>query len=110
MNRRARHHAVVLLQAAIVMVAGMSSLDVSAQSQTPIRIPENLPEPVGEEMRVGAPDLDAVLSDQNVVLLDVREPWELEKFGTRKGYINIPLIELEDRLDELPKDKTILTA
>ena len=42
--------------------------------------------------------------------LTLREPWELEKFGTREGYINIPLAELEDRLDELPKDKTILTA
>ena len=61
-------------------------------------------------MRVRAPDLDSVLAGQNVVLLDVREPWELEKFGTRKGYINIPLAELEDRLDELPIDKTILTA
>ena len=38
------------------------------------------------------------------------KPWELEKFGTREGYINIPLAELEDRLDELSKDKTILTA
>ena len=81
-----------------------------AEPQRQIRRPENLPPPVGEEMRVQAADLDAVLGDENVVLLDVREPWELEEFGTREGYINIPLGELEDRLDELPKDKTILTA
>ena len=61
-------------------------------------------------MRVEANDIDALLADGNVVLLDVREPWELEEFGTREGYINIPLGELEKRLDELPKDKTILTA
>jgi hypothetical protein len=30
--------------------------------------------------------------------------------GTREGYINIPLRELEKRLGELPKDKAILTA
>ena len=69
-----------------------------------------MPEPVGEDQRVQASDIDATLADPKVVLLDVREPWELEKFGTREGYINIPLAELEDRLDELPKDKTILTA
>ena len=57
-----------------------------------------------------ASEIDAALADANVVLLDVREAWELEKFGTREGYIHIPLAELEDRLDELPKDKTILTA
>ncbi len=29
---------------------------------------------------------------------------------TREGYINVPLGELEKRLNELPKNKTILTA
>ena len=82
---------------------------MSAQDQT-IRRAANLPEPVGEDQRVQASELDALLSDANVLLLDVREPWELEKFGTREGYVNIPLAELEDRLDELPKEKTILTA
>ena len=80
------------------------------EPQRPIRVPENLPPPVGEDMRVHAPDLDSVLAAENVVLLDVREPWELAEFGTREGYSNIPLGELEDRLDELPTDKTILTA
>ena len=80
------------------------------ESQRTIRRPADLPPPVDEAMRVEAQDLDAVLADSNVVLLDVREPWELEEFGTRKGYINIPLGELEKRLDELPKDKLILTA
>ena len=100
----------IVLLASMVLIPGISPLDASAQAQSSIRMPENLPPPVGDEMRVEAPDLDAVLADQNVVLLDVREPWEVEKFGTRKGYINIPLGELEDRLDELPTDKTILTA
>ena len=100
----------VVLLVSMVLIQDISPLDASAQAQSSIRMPENLPPSVGDEMRVEAPDLDAVLADQNVMLLDVREPWELEKFGTRKGYINIPLGELEDRLDELPTDKTILTA
>jgi hypothetical protein len=76
----------------------------------PIRIPENLPPPAGEELRVKADDIDAFLKKENAILLDVREPWELEKLGTRPGYVNIPLAELEKRMTELPKDKTILTA
>jgi rhodanese-related sulfurtransferase len=40
----------------------------------------------------------------------VREPEEIEELGTIEGYVNIPIGELESRLDELPRDKTILTA
>ena len=95
----------------IVALVGPRNTVVTAQQpEREIRRAENLPEPVGEEMRVEAEDLDAVLADANVVLLDVREPWELEEYGTRDGYINIPLSELESRLDELSQDKTILTA
>ena len=106
--------AIVMLLAAVaaspVEAARPPGARQRTEPQRPIRVPENLPPPVGEEMRVQAADLDSVLGDENVVLLDVREPWELQEFGTREGYINIPLGELEDRLDELPKGKTILTA
>ena len=94
----------------LALVAPLSTEVTAQQPEREIRRPENLPEPVGPEMRVEAEDLDEVLAEADVVLLDVREPWELEEYGTRAGYINIPLGELESRLDELPKDKTILTA
>ena len=75
-----------------------------------IRIPETLPDPVGEEMRVEPARLDSVLEDSDVILLDIREAWELQEYGTREGYVHIPLAELEERLEELPTDKMILTA
>ncbi len=40
-----------------------------------------------------------VLAAGNVVLLDVREPKEIEDLGTIEGAINIPLNELEKRLN-----------
>ncbi|WP_312474849.1 CoA-disulfide reductase [Neobacillus sp.] len=40
------------------------------------------------------------------LLIDVREPIERE-MGYIEGSINIPLGEIRDRLDELPKDQTI---
>ena len=46
---------------------------------------------------------------KQVFLLDVRDPKELETLGTVKGYVNIPLNQLEARLKEVPKDKLILT-
>ena len=66
--------------------------------------------PVPEDQRVAADAIDKLLADGKVILLDVREPKELEELGTREGYVNIPIGELERRLNELPKDKTILTA
>ncbi|MDV5168419.1 FAD-dependent oxidoreductase [Photobacterium rosenbergii] len=42
------------------------------------------------------------------VLLDVRNPGELENVGYLEGAINIPVDQLRQRMDELPKDKEIV--
>jgi rhodanese-related sulfurtransferase len=55
-------------------------------------------------------ELASALADEGIFLLDVREPSELEELGTVEGYVNIPIDQLADRLDELPRDKRILTA
>ena len=44
-----------------------------------------------------------------VFFLDVREPSEIEKLGSVKGYVNIPMSQLAGRLGEVPKDKLIVT-
>ncbi|OAT72133.1 sulfurtransferase TusA family protein [Parageobacillus thermoglucosidasius] len=46
------------------------------------------------------------IKDDSVVIIDVREPAEYA-FGHIPGAISIPLGELEDRIHELPKNKTI---
>ena len=89
-----------------ILVAGLGW----GLAQAPPRTTADQPARAPEEMRVAADAIDKLLEDGEVVLLDVREPEELEKFGTRPGYINIPVGQLEQRLSELPKDKTILTA
>ncbi len=66
--------------------------------------------PMAEDKRVQVDDIDKLLEDGKVFFLDVREVKEIEELGTREGYYNIPVGELEDRLGELPKDKAILTA
>jgi rhodanese-related sulfurtransferase len=44
-----------------------------------------------------------------VFFLDVREPSEISSLGSVKGYVNIPMSQLEARLKEVPKDKVIVT-
>jgi hypothetical protein len=65
---------------------------------------------MSEDRRVKAENIDSVMSMGETVLLDVREPKEIEELGGYDGAINIPVTQLEKRLGELPKDKTILTA
>jgi rhodanese-related sulfurtransferase len=47
-----------------------------------------------------------VADDPSVFLLDVREPHELVETGAIPNVLNIPLGELEGRLNELPSDTT----
>ncbi|MGZ4961487.1 MAG: FAD-dependent oxidoreductase, partial [Limisphaerales bacterium] len=42
-------------------------------------------------------------------LIDVRDPDEVEQFGTFEKAINIPLPKLRDHLEEIPRDQHILT-
>ena len=64
----------------------------------------------GEAPRLEGEELAAILAEEDIFLLDVREPSELEELGTVEGYVNIPINELEGKLDEIPRDKRILTA
>ena len=50
-------------------------------------------------------EIDELISNGGV-LIDVRDAMEIE-LGAIDGHINIPLNELRDRIDEIPKDKDI---
>ena len=51
-------------------------------------------------------DIEKISKDPGAFLLDTRNPMEYMA-GTIPGFVNIPLDSLRDRLDEIPKDKTI---
>lgn len=58
--------------------------------------------------RITADELKEMIKE-SYFFLDVREASEIEELGTIKGYVNIPVTQLEQRLGEVPKDKTIVT-
>lgn len=47
---------------------------------------------------------------QGLLILDVREPKEIEELGTLEGYLNIPLGEVEKRAGEIPKGKPLVVV
>jgi hypothetical protein len=60
--------------------------------------------------KMASDDVLTLLEKGEVFFLDVREPKELAELGTFEGYVNIPLGQIEKRLNEIPKDKAIITA
>jgi rhodanese-related sulfurtransferase len=50
-----------------------------------------------------------IKENANVFYLDVREPKEIAELGSLKGYVNIPIGDLQKRMKEVPKDRTIVT-
>ena len=53
--------------------------------------------------------MDRLAAGDEVFLLDVREPDEVEAWAYPIG-VNIPMAQVGDRLDELPRDATITVA
>ncbi|WP_038176665.1 FAD-dependent oxidoreductase [Vibrio pacinii] len=60
----------------------------------------------GDATPIHFDEMDSLTEEQ--VLLDVRNPGELESVGFIKDAINIPVDQLRQRMDELPKDKEII--
>ncbi|MFV8457957.1 FAD-dependent oxidoreductase [Vibrio owensii] len=60
----------------------------------------------GDATAIHFDEIDNLSEDQ--VLLDVRNPGELESVGFIEGAINIPVDLLRQRMNELPKDKEIV--
>ncbi|MDF4899700.1 FAD-dependent oxidoreductase [Vibrio parahaemolyticus] len=60
----------------------------------------------GDATAIHYDEIDNLTEDQ--ILLDVRNPGELESVGYLEGAINIPVDQLRHRMCELPKDKEIV--
>ncbi len=100
-------------RAALVLSLGLVGVGCQGQSAPPAEEPpvnEPAAETPAEAQQLTGDELASALHNTDVFLLDVREPSELEELGTVEGYTNIPIDELAGRLEELPRDRPILTA
>jgi len=69
--------------------------------------------------RLAAPTIEPISADElrqladsgeDFLLLDVREPDEIQRYGTLPNYMNIPVGEIEQRMREIPRDEPIVVA
>jgi predicted sulfurtransferase len=92
----------LLVLSALLLLPSLAMAEQNTSSAAPSAQP-NAPKMSSDEVM-------ALLEKGDVFFLDVREPKELAELGTFEGYVNIPLGQIEKRLDEIPKDKAIITA
>ena len=95
----------LLWTSAGVLLWGCSTSEDSEESAA--AAPEAAPEPAEPE-HFNSDDLAARLdAGEDIFLLDVRTPAELEEHGMIEGAVNIPIDDLEARLAEVPKDRPV---
>lgn len=49
-------------------------------------------------------ELKSLLNSKNIMLIDVRETWEIREYGKIPGSVNIPLDEVGEALQMNPRD------
>lgn len=59
---------------------------------------------VTPDLTIKYEELKDLLKNDGVVLIDVREPWEIKEYGLIKGSINIPLGDLQAGLQLTPEE------
>ncbi len=91
-----------LLIVLVIVLIGAISFFSSSKSDTST-------EPTTIVKIINSEETKDLLSENKAILLDVRTPEVIRKEGFVKNSINIPLEELETRIDELNKNNTYIT-
>ena len=78
------------------------------QTSTPQSPPQQVHNPADSARRITAEELHVLWEKNNVLIIDTRNDAAFKQ-GHIKGAILIPAGDVEQRVDELPKDKFIAT-
>ena len=86
----------------------VTRLPTLTQSQTPQSPPQQVHNPADSARRITAEELHRLWEQNKVLIIDTRNDASFKQSHI-KGAILIPAGEVEQRIDELPKDKFIAT-
>jgi hypothetical protein len=90
---------------AVLFVAGILISISRAQAQSAQQPAATQAQAAKAPERIAVGDLKKKLdSGEKLLLIDVREDWELEQDGAIAGAIHIPVAELDARMKDIPKD------
>jgi hypothetical protein len=101
-----RRDSFFLLASGILALTGRGSLRGQEAKE-----PASKGQPDQKPARIEIDTLKKHVDDKkDLFFVDVREPKEIEELGSLKGYVNIPVGQIESRLSDIPKDRFIVTA
>ena len=101
-----RQHLALITLAACAAVAACSS--PQAEPQAADASESHAKAEVAEATEMNVDSLKQRLdAGEDLFVLDVRRPQELEQEGMIEGSVNIPIDDLESRMAEVPKDKPL---
>lgn len=99
------------LSALFLLAAALAAPHVSAQNSAAPAATQQAQAWKYKTKRLNAAEVDALLAQpEKVVVLDVRRPDELIRFGSFPAFLNIQNAEIDKHLAYLPKDRAILTV
>lgn len=101
----------VALFIAAALLSGCGSKDTAQSASAPEAAPAAVQEaaPLDLPVDVDAQTVAQIRDRDDVVILDVREDWEFTD-GHIPGALWIPLGEIPQRVNEIPKDKTVVAV
>jgi rhodanese-related sulfurtransferase len=110
---------------AVTKTLGVLALGIAVIATTPViaQAQEAAQAPAGAASAYVAPpwtyktkqldrnQVDALLGNpKKLLIIDLRRPDELVKYGSFAAYLNLQIADLPELLDYIPKDRTILTV
>ena len=93
---------------AVIALAGCNSNELTRVKGSAASTPTSTPTPGDNARRITPAELKAALASNNAILVDVRAE-AAYKDGHIKGARLIPFADILAHVDELPRDKTIVT-
>jgi rhodanese-related sulfurtransferase len=99
------------LSALVLLAAALAAPHVSAQNNAAPAAGQQAQAWKYKTKRLSAAEVDALLAQpEKVVVLDVRRPDELIRYGSFPAFLNSQNAEIDKHLAYLPKDRAILTV
>jgi rhodanese-related sulfurtransferase len=94
----------------LVLIAALGTTAVfAADAAAPA--PQADAQPKSQAHELTRAEFEKLFADpKHLLILDVRRPDELTKFGGFPAYFSVQIKDLENRLDWIPKDRTIVTV
>jgi 3-mercaptopyruvate sulfurtransferase SseA len=100
---------ILMISGAVLVVAVLIYVLTNAPTTTaPQAISSGITTPFPDVVRVSLADAKQAYDNQTALIVDVRDAGSYAA-GHIPGAVNIPLDEIETRMNELPKDKWIIT-